>query len=192
LLKTILQNKILRWNLEKDSKKKQTITVTLRIDKEIMDKLNDEVDSDGTSLNSLTNQVLKRYVEWNKFEDKSAMIPVASSVLKELFDGLDKDKVIKLAKDKAKDTIYNIILFMNGKVDFDILISWYKQRMKHCSEISDKKDEDKGNRIIIFKHELGENWSLYHKTILESICHDILSIPIKVDITSSTVKLDIK
>jgi hypothetical protein len=51
------------------------------------------------------------------------MIPVASSVLKELLDGLDKDKMIELAKGKAKDTIYNTILFMHGKVDFDTILS---------------------------------------------------------------------
>ncbi|MGN6349253.1 MAG: hypothetical protein ACTHLL_05855 [Candidatus Nitrosocosmicus sp.] len=41
-----------------------------------------------------------------------------------------------------------------------------------------------------FKHDLGENWSLYHKTILESICHDILSVPIKILTTDSTFMIE--
>ncbi|MGN6614569.1 MAG: hypothetical protein ACTHKC_05975 [Candidatus Nitrosocosmicus sp.] len=48
----------------------------------------------------------------------------------------------------------------------------------------------KGIRKIIFKHDLGENWSLYHKTILESICHDILSVPIKILTTDSTFMIE--
>ena len=88
--------------LEKALKRKETITVTLRIDKDIMNKLALDADNDSISLNSLVNHVLKRYVEWNKFEDKSSMIPINSIVLKELFHNLDKDQVIKLAKDVAK------------------------------------------------------------------------------------------
>lgn len=119
------------------------------------------------------------------------MIPIVSPVVKDLFAGLDKDQVIRLAKDLAKDAYYNIILFMYGKVDFETLISWYMQRMRHCSDISQK---DKGDSVtkIILKHEFGENWSLYHQTRIESICHDILKEPIKVDITNSTVNLNSK
>ena len=47
---------------------------------------------------------------------------------------------------------------MNGKVDFNILVSWYKERMRHCSEISEKQIDNNQYKII-FKHELGENWS---------------------------------
>ena len=176
--------------LEKALKRKETITVTLRIDKDIMNKLSLDADNDSISLNSLVNHVLKRYVEWNKFEDKSSMIPINSVVLKELFHNLDKDQVIKLAKDVAKDAVYSLVLFMNGKVDFNILVSWYKERMRHCSEISDKQIDNNQYKII-FKHELGENWSLYHKTIMESLCHEYLSKPIEINITSSTIVFNI-
>lgn len=78
---------------------------------------------------------------------------------------------------------------MSREVNFEILISWYQDRMKFCSNISDKR-EDNGNRKIIFKHDLGEKWSLYHRYILESICHDILSVPIKFYTTNSTIAID--
>jgi hypothetical protein len=175
--------------MEKALKRRETVTVTLRIDKDIMNKLALDADNDSISLNSLVNHVLKRYVEWNKFEDKSSMIPINSIVLKELFRIMDKEQVIKLAKDVAKDAVYSLILFMNGKVDFKILMSWHKERMRHCSEISEKQIEDNQYKII-FKHDLGENWSLYHKTILESICHEYLSKPIEIGITSSTVVIN--
>ena len=177
--------------MEVHSKRKIQRTVTLRIDEDVFNKLYDEADIDSISLNSLVNSVLKRYVEWNKYEDRSAMIYVAASVLKDLFNSLSKDQVITLAKDKAKDAIYNIVIFMHGKIDLDVLISWYIQRMKYSSEISEKNNSN-GIRKIIFKHDLGDNWSLYHKTIFESICTEILSVPIKVDITSSTIRLEFK
>jgi hypothetical protein len=45
--------------------------------------------------------------------------------------------------------------------------------MRHCTDISDKKDENTGCRRILLKHDLGENGSFYYKLLLESLCHDI-------------------
>jgi|tagenome__1003787_1003787.scaffolds.fasta_scaffold20988705_10 hypothetical protein len=80
---------------------------------------------------------------------------------------------------------------MYGKTDFETPIYWFKARMKNAADISDKIDENKGCRKILFRHDLGKNWSSYNKVLLESICHNILSKSIKVDITSSTIKTDI-
>jgi hypothetical protein len=177
--------------MKKNSDTKKTITVTLRIDKNIMDVLTEDADNDSISFNSLVNHVLDRYVKWGRFEDKTSLIHLNALVVKELFNRLSRDEVIKIGREISRDAIYNIILFMNGEVNFDILISWYKNRMRVCSSISDKK-ENNGTHKIIFKHDLGENWSFYHKSILESICHDILSIPIKVYTTNSTITIDTK
>ena len=177
--------------MKKNSDTKKTITVTLRIDKNIMDVLTEDADNDSISFNSVVNHVLDKYVKWGRFEDKTSLIHLNALVVKELFNRLSRDEAIKIGREISRDAIYNIILFMNGEVNLDILISWYKNRMRVCSSISDKK-ENNGTHKIIFKHDLGENWSFYHKSILESICHDILSEPIKVDSTSSTVKIDIE
>ena len=177
--------------MKKNSDTKKTITVTLRIDKNIMDVLTEDANNDSISFNSLVNHVLDKYVKWGKYEDKTSLIHLNALVVKELFGRLSRDEVIRIGREISRDAIYNIILFMNGEVDFDILMSWYKDRMKSCSSISDKK-ENNGTHRIIFKHDLGENWSFYHKSILESICHDILSIPIKVYTTNSTITIDTK
>jgi hypothetical protein len=41
---------------------------------------------------------------------------------------------------------------------------------------------ENGTYTCIMKHDLGENWSLYHKTILELIFKDILNKPINISI----------
>jgi hypothetical protein len=166
--------------------------VTFRLDDDIVSNLYQEADIDSISLNSIVNSILRRYIEWHKYEKKSNIMPLVCPVVRELFNHLDKEEVTRLAKDAAKDAVYNIILFMYGKVDFDTAICWFKEKMKHCSDISDKIDENPGSHRIIFKHEIGHKWSLYNKVLLESLCHDFFSEPIKVDITDSTIKIDIK
>ena len=72
--------------MDNHGKRKKQRTITLRVDEDIINELYKQSDTDTISVNSLVNQVLKRYVEWSRYEDRSSMIPVAASILKELFD----------------------------------------------------------------------------------------------------------
>ena len=57
---------------------KKTATMTFRIDEDILNKLRTESEHRETSLNTFVNQIFKRYVEWDMFESKVGMIPIAS------------------------------------------------------------------------------------------------------------------
>ncbi len=166
---------------------KNTTTMTFRLDSNIMQKLYDKAERDDISINSIVNHILKRYIEWDMFENKSGMVPVSKPVVKDLFGRLSKEEVIDLSTEIAKNSVYDTALFMKGKVDPDSFISWFLSRMKNCSEITSTNEN--GIHTFIFKHELGENWSLYHKTVVESIFNDFLHKPIHISMTGSTLVL---
>jgi hypothetical protein len=108
-------------------------------------------------------------------------------VVKKLFEGLSKEEVINMSRDLAKNAVYNIALFMKGqgKLDIKSFILWFLSRMKNCSEIVE--NEENHTNTYIVKHDLGENWSLYHKTVLESIFTEYLQKPIQTSMTDSTL-----
>jgi hypothetical protein len=174
-------------------KNRKTTTITLRIDTDIMQSLYNKAGQDDISLNTLVNQVLKRYVEWNMYEAKAGMIPLPQPVAKELFQRLSREDIIKMAKDVAKNAVYDIALFMKGgKMDPDLFVSWFLSRMKNCSEITETnvgEESSESPHTYIIKHDLGENWSLYHKALLESIFNDMLARPIQINTTGSTLTL---
>ena len=105
--------------------------------------------------------------------------------MRKKFQRLSKEEVIELATKVAKNAVYDVALFMKGNMDPDSFISWFLSRMKNSSEITSTKEN--GARTYILKHDLGENWSLYHKTIVESIFTDLLQKPIHTSMTGSTL-----
>src|SRR5919109_541267 len=141
------------------------------------------------SLNSLAEKdnIQKRYVEWDMYEGKAGMISLSRPVVKKLFEGLSKEEIINMSRDLAKGAVYNIALFMKGqgKLDVQSFVSWFLSRMKNCSEIIESKENYTSTYIV--KHDLGENWSLYHKTVLESIFTEYLQKPIQANMTDSTL-----
>jgi hypothetical protein len=177
---------------EKGKNHKKTTTITFRIDSNVMRKINHEAEQDGISLNTLINQILKRYVEWDMYVSKAGMVPVSKPVVKKLFQELSEEEVINMSKDIAKNAVYNIALFMRSKdkLDVDSFVSWFLSRMKTCSEITENKEDNMNTYII--KHDMGENWSLYHKTILQSIFTEKLQKPIQTSMTDSTLTFTFK
>lgn len=164
---------------------KRTTTMTFRLDSNILQKLYDKAEQDDISVNTLVNHILKRYVEWDMFENKAGMVSLSEPVIKDLFQRLSKEEVVELGTKIAKNAVYDVALFMKGKMDPDSFISWFLSRMKNCSEITSTKEN--GVRTYILKHDLGENWSLYHKTIVESIFTEFLHKPIHTSMTGSTL-----
>ena len=166
----------------------KTTTMTFRIDKNVLMKLRSQSKASEISINTLVNQILKRFVEWDMLEPRVGMVAVAKPVVAELFGKISKEEIVNLAMRTGKDSIRDIALFMKGKLDVDSFISWLELRMKNSSvEMSHSIAEDDTTHTYVIKHDLGENWSLYNKTILELIFNDVLGKRVDITRMSNTI-----
>ena len=163
------------------------MTLSFRLNVDIVDKLRIESEQTNISLNNLTNQILQNYVDWDRLESKAGMIPVAKRLLSEAFKDLSDDEVIKLATNVGRDTLNDIILFMRNKMDLDSLLSWLKLWLKKNSTAGFSHTMENDIHTCIMKHDLGQKWSLYHKTVLELILEDMLSKHVDITISNTTL-----
>lgn len=154
--------------------------VSFRLDAEIIEKLKKEAVRQDVSLNVLANKVFKRYVDWGMFESQVGMVPVARPILDALFKKFDEDEIIDLAQKVGRDIVSDIAKFMKGSMDLDSFMSWFETRMK-ISNFDMNHSLQNDTHTYIIKHDLGRNWSLYHKTVLELIFHNVFQRPIKIE-----------
>jgi hypothetical protein len=154
-----------------------------------LQKLREESEYRQISLNTLVNQILRRFVEWDMYESKLGMIPLAKPIIIEFFQKTSHEEIVEMAKRIGKNVVKEITLFMKGRIDANTFLTWFENRMKTSSiEITHHRLKNNGNKhSYIIKHELGENWSLYHKTILELIFNDVLGKHIDNIIISPTM-----
>ncbi|EGG41864.1 hypothetical protein Nlim_1274 [Candidatus Nitrosarchaeum limnium SFB1] len=168
--------------------KKKTETMSFRLDSHVLDKIRKESESQGISLNVLANKIFSRYTEWGLFESKVGMIPVAKPIVQMLFQKMTEEETIKMAKKVGQKTVSNISTFMKGTMDVDSFVSWFVTRMK-ISDFEMNHTVKNNIHTYIIKHDLGYNWSLYHKTVLQLIFNDILSTKIDSEINDSMMKI---
>jgi hypothetical protein len=151
-----------------------TTNITTRIDGDTLRELQDEANSSGIALSSLTKQILTNYAKWDRFASKAGMIPVAKGVISEAFDRLSEEEVVQLATSVGKNALSDIILFMKGKIDLDSLFSWLELWLKRNSTAGFSYVVKNGIHTCIMKHNLGSKWSLYHKTVLQLMLEEII------------------
>lgn len=168
--------------------KKKTETMSFRLDGHILDNLRKESESQGVSLNVLANKIFTRYVEWGMFEPKVGMVPIAKPIVSALFQKLTEKETIELANQIGHSIVSDIATFMKGSMDIDSFVSWFITRMKISDfEINHTVKGEKHTYII--KHDLGYNWSLYHKTVLELIFNEGLEKKIDSDIKDRMMEI---
>jgi hypothetical protein len=167
--------------------RKITTTITFRIDTDTINKLRTESARHDRSLNTSVNQILKRYVQWDMFEPQAGIIPLAKPVVTELLANMSKDEITNLAKNVAKSAVQDIMLVMKGKIDLDSFLSWFETLMKKAFiEINHTVENNDNSHRYIVKHNLGENWALLIKSLLQIVFNDMLGIRIEIINLSNT------
>lgn len=167
---------------------KKSDTISFRLDNVVLEKLRKESEKQGLSLNVLVNRILKRYMEWDVFESKVGMIPVAKPVLDSLFKKLSEKEVIDIAKKVGGEIVKDIATFMKGSMNLESFVSWFETRM-NMSGFDMNHDVRNDTHTYIIKHDLGKNWSLYHKTVLEIIFRDVLEKQVSVETDARMITL---
>ncbi len=159
--------------------KKKTTTITFRFDQDLIDKLHEEAKSHQINTNTLATQALKKFLEWDIFQSRLGVVNLNKSVFVKIFNNLKEEEIIEIACKIGKDEVRDAVLFMKGETDVNSFMAWFEMQMLNsCVQVSHM--QDKGIHTFVMKHELGKNWSLYNKTILELIFEELFGKKINV------------
>lgn len=170
---------------------KKTSTMTFRIDDDILHKLRSESEHRETSLNTFVNHIFKRYVEWDMYEAKVGMVPISKPIIIELFGKLTKDQVVDMANRIGKNVVRDTALFMQGDIGLDSFISWFEARMR-ASSVEINHNIKNNIHTFIIKHDLGENWSIYHCTVLDLIFTEVMEKKVEFEYNVSMISFKFK
>ena len=182
------------------SQSRKSRSVTFRLDSNVIDELQTEADNREISLNVLVNQVLKRYAEWDRYENKIGMMPVPRMILSNLIDksisiakrsgvkDVDRyrDEIIKEAAELAFTLMKDSVLFMKKQYNLWVVLSVLEEYLKVSGIKSDHKLEGSRKHVFIIQHELGENWSLFTKDLLALIFEKLANVKAEINVTPNT------
>ena len=163
---------------------RKTIPYSFRIDSEIYQLLGEEARQKEISLNTLLNQIGKEHLFRQKFK-KIGCILTPKDVLREVFDGTDTKKIIKIANNLgSKHAIEYIQLFYHDVVKttaIEFLEMWFKRF---------PESEHKINGLVhsfSISHDINEKYSAFECEFVRSFAETILHEPVKMEATARTL-----
>ncbi|MGN6350446.1 MAG: hypothetical protein ACTHL3_03165, partial [Candidatus Nitrosocosmicus sp.] len=157
--------------IESDIKSKTEFdTITFRLEKYLLDKLRQESEHTGISINTMVNQIIKSHLQWHK-PAKTASLGYFSKVLfSKMIDKLTEQQLIKTTEEFCKDNLLDICYMLGTEHDFssfmDAFCNWIDASgFRYKIDKGDELIED----IYAIQFDMGRNWSLYMVTMMKFV-----------------------
>lgn len=151
---------------------KKSQPVTFRIDDECLIALKHESMDRKVSLNSLVHGLIDRYVDYYRHLEKFETVVMPKSTFKGVLSLLNDEQISALAND-LKGEVNEFIHFRWGKKDQASALEFLRMFFTECGYGEYREEFHNNNYSLVIHHKLGKKGSLYLRSFLESLFHDI-------------------
>jgi len=139
----------------------RTVPKSYRIDESASIAVEKEAVSQNVSSNTLVNQILKQFSEFDRFARRINTVKLSSSVFRNLLSEVESEKVIEIAKTAGSSIPQAFATTKKGKVDVESLLDHIRclAMYAHLCEFSETVDAH--GRLFTLVHDFGLNWSIF-------------------------------
>ena len=133
---------------------------SIRINPELKKKLQKESGAKDTNLNSLINSILIDHISCEINYADLGVAMMFRSVFKDVFDAVDKEKIIKISETTGKAELIKLQNYVYGSLDIETLLIETERYLQKMNVKFNKFKEVQGTRYFV-QHDLGKNWPYY-------------------------------
>ena len=168
------------------SQQKITESVTLRFDKDVLDKLKNEAKEKQISLNTLLNQLAIQHLGWHAHAAKAGFITVRKGKIIKMLEKISEKDIIEIAEYIAKKESKEFVLMLRNEYNIhsslDVIESWIK-----IAGYSYRHEVRGAEHSYIIQHDMGRKWSLYLKEQYRFIFEDFGLPRVEFDLSENTL-----
>ncbi len=201
-------------------KKKKEKVITLRMNNDSFDIIEEYAGAHGLSVNAYINSIIETYVEWLIPLSTIERVTVPKKMLASLFDSANENALEQMAQYWATEANNAILLFGNNlsltsAIDFvrraskyfihsdaKVIIIKNKDIVKLSEDINVESkykmiDDDDNNIadsdiLIVIRHDLGKNFSIFWSKQMSTFFNAIQSRKVSVSHDTTTVWMKIE
>ena len=163
---------------------KITESVTLRFEKNLVDKLRKEAKEKQISLNSLMGQIAIQHLDWHAHSIKAGFITVRKNKIIKMLEKLSENEVIEIAEYVSKRESKDFVMMLRNEYNItsalDVIETWIK-----IAGYSYRHDVRGSEHSYIIHHDMGRKWSLYLREQYRFIFEDFGLPRIDFDLSES-------
>lgn len=160
-----------REALSSSNPPKTSESVTLRLDKDILDKLKKEAKEKQVSLNVLVGQIALQHLDWHAYASKAGFIAITRGTVRKMLEKITEKDIVEIAEYVAKKESKEFIIMLKNDYSvtsaLQVLDTWLK-----IVGYSYRHEVRGSEHSYIIQHEMGKKWSLYLRDLFRLISED--------------------
>jgi hypothetical protein len=143
------------------SKIAKTVPKSFRIDESALRAVEAEATSLSVSPNTLVNQILKQYAEFDRFARKINTVKISSAPFRGLLSATNVDQLIEVAKSAGSSIPQAFVTAKHGKIDLGSLINHVRSLATYAQLFEFSETIDPHGHVVTLIHDYGLNWSIF-------------------------------
>jgi hypothetical protein len=159
-------------------------SLSTRLSSELEQQLKEEAEKKGITTSALINNVLSRYMLWDRMFERFSLVTLDISSFRYILDSMSVETAANCGR-LTGERIKGFIQFRHGKISIQNFLSWLDQSSKYLGikqfEILEKPSiepeqstgvvnatRNAGYYSIALYHDMGIKWSIYNKKRIEA------------------------
>lgn len=164
---------------------RKTQSVSFRLPTKTISEIKKEANQKETSTNVLVNQVLQRFVSFDRYELKLCLLPIPKPLIMEIVSNF-REKEIKSFAEMAFKFVGGAALLIHKRQDLGAFLLVLKEYAKVAGIVSDHIIKE-GKDIIVIQHDMGLKCSELVKEFLDSAFEKLAGLRADYELTESFV-----
>ena len=171
-------------------RRRQTESLTLRLDKGLLDKLRKESEQKMVSINSLANQIISSYIKWYSPAQRAGITFVPKSVLIPIIDSLAEYQIANIAEVFRKNGYEETLLMMSKEYSLSVILDLFDSWLS-VSNMQFNREASENSVKYIINHGMGKKWSLFLEKVFWYLVKDLGITKAGFDVRDSSVTFKI-
>jgi hypothetical protein len=166
----------------------KTVPKSFRIDESALEAVAMEADSLSVSPNTLVNQILKQYAEFDRFARKIHTVKISSAPFRGILSAAAVDQLIEVAKTAGSSIPQAFATAKSGKADLESFIGHVRSLAAYAQLFEFSETLEPHGRVLTLIHDFGLNWSIFLVHYLTEMFTQI-GVPPKIEMSDTSVIL---
>lgn len=163
---------------------KRPVAHTFRIETNLYEQLEAESRKKNISINTLLNQIAREHIIKANF-DKIDSVIMPKDVLREMFELIDENDVIQLAKKIGTHNVVEYVRLVYGDINKYTILQFLEMWSSRFSEYEHKNHGSV--HWFSVQHDVNEKYSIFLAELIKSLIDGTIKEPINVQTSQRTM-----
>ncbi len=166
--------------------KRDTESITFRLDLNILKALRSEAGQKDISMNTLVNQIIKQHIMWHRNASKAGFVATRKSFLAKIIDSISEEKISTISNEVATRETKDFVLLLRNEYSIETALSVAESWIKN-SGFAFRHENTEALHSYVIQHDMGKKMSIYFAEFYRNLFNDFGISNMQFDLTEKSI-----